>query len=111
MRQAITTRYAGPTNTRGSRIIAKANAGTITIPYPHELNTEQGHAKAARALVEKLAKEGGRGWCGVWVAGGLPDERGNCYVHIGDDVRTEYMGIEYSDWFAVAFVATGEARA
>ena len=108
MRQAITTRYAGPTNTRGSRIIAKAYGGSVTIPYPYDLNSEQGHAKAARTLAEKLAKEGGRGWCGVWVAGGLPDERGNCYVHV-DAPACDTLGIEASDWFTVPLTAAGEA--
>ena len=52
--QAIQTRYYGPTNTRGSRIKAWASAGSITIPYPHELSGQACHRKAAEALVAKL---------------------------------------------------------
>jgi hypothetical protein len=56
--QAIVTKYAGPTNTRGSRIIAKCEAGSVTIPYPHELSGEDVHRKAAEALCAKLKWEG-----------------------------------------------------
>lgn len=63
MTQAITTKYHGPTNTRGARITAAAWAGRVSIPYPHSLRTEEAHAKAARALIEKM------GWHGEWVAG------------------------------------------
>jgi hypothetical protein len=63
--QAIQTRYHGPSNTRGSRISAKADAGRISIPYPHELSGEACHRAAAEALCKKL------GWDGVeTLAGG-----------------------------------------
>jgi hypothetical protein len=52
--QAITTKYHGPSNVRGSRIIARAQAGSIVHGYDHALNPEQNHAAAARKLVEKL---------------------------------------------------------
>lgn len=52
--QAILTKYFGPTNSRGSRIKAQCAAGSITIGYPHELSGMACHAKAAKALVEKL---------------------------------------------------------
>ena len=48
--QAIQTRYLSPTNTRGPRIKAWAAAGSITIPYPHELNGQACHRAAAEAL-------------------------------------------------------------
>lgn len=52
--QAITTKYFGPTGTKGSRIKAHCNAGSVTIPYPHELSGEDVHKAAALALVKKL---------------------------------------------------------
>ena len=52
--QAIQTRYLSPTNTRGARIKAWAAAGSITIPYLHELSGQACHRKAAEALVSKL---------------------------------------------------------
>lgn len=68
--QAIQTKYLGPTNTRGSRIKATCAAGSLTIPYPHELDQGQSaHRKAAEALAAKL------GWLnhGVLLGGQLPD--------------------------------------
>lgn len=56
--QAITTKYVGPTNTRGSRIIAKAAAGSLSVGYDHGLNLDENHSAAAQALVKKL------GWTG-----------------------------------------------
>jgi hypothetical protein len=104
MRQAIVTQYMGPTNTRGSRIKAAAAAGSITIPYSYDRNSEGCHAQAAEALVRKY------GWSGVWVAGGMPSERGNVYVCIGgmefgaehqSAGRDPVLGIEGEDWFGV----------
>ena len=74
LRQAIVTKFLGPTDRRGSRIKASAWAGSMTIDKDHSLNVEQGHAKAARALAEKL------GWCGVIHQGGMPDGDGYVFV-------------------------------
>jgi len=52
--QAIRTRYSGPTNTRGSRITAKCEAGTLTLPYNHALSTWQNHATVAAQLLARL---------------------------------------------------------
>ena len=57
--QAITTKFIGPTNTRGSRIKASAYAGTITVAYDHSLNNDENHCVAAVALCEKI------GWIGA----------------------------------------------
>lgn len=57
--KAITTKYHGATNTRGSRISASAEGGNrISIPYPHELDMEEAHRKAAVALCEKMNWKG-----------------------------------------------------
>lgn len=55
--QAIRTRFFGPTNTRGACIKADCDAGSVTIPYPYECNTTDAHRMAAKAMLEKLAKE------------------------------------------------------
>ena len=53
--QAIRTVYHGPTNYRGARITATCSSGyRATINYPHELDTEDAHRKAAVALMEKM---------------------------------------------------------
>lgn len=67
--QAIETEYRGPTNTRGSRIIARAQAGRISVPYDHALDFDENHDAAARALVVKL------GWLGSWVGAQVPNGR------------------------------------
>ena len=72
--QAITTRYIGPTNHRGSRIKATATAGSVTIEYDPALNIETNHDEAAKTLADKFK------WRGWWYGGGMPDGRGNVYV-------------------------------
>lgn len=61
--KAITTKYLPATNFKPSRI--RANAGKIygTINYDDGLDTDKAHAKAAKALADKL------NWAGVWVQG------------------------------------------
>lgn len=77
VRQAIVTKYFGPTNSRGSRIKASADAGTVYVPYDYALNVEENHAAAARKLAEKF------GWTtenyGQIIQGGMP---GGGYVFV-----------------------------
>ncbi|UGY21557.1 hypothetical protein HU675_0045030 [Bradyrhizobium septentrionale] len=72
--QAITTKYFGASNSKGSRIKASAAAGSITLHLDNALSIEANHAKAARALAEKLD------WRGAWAMGGMPDDQGYCFV-------------------------------
>ncbi|MFZ9793821.1 MAG: hypothetical protein ACO3F3_15940 [Gemmataceae bacterium] len=57
--KAIRTEYKGPTNTQGSRIVAKCGAEgkkmSMTIPYDHALSSSENHANAARKFAEKLS--------------------------------------------------------
>lgn len=53
--QAIQTKYHGPTNHRGSRITARCDAGSLTLPYDYALNIEGNHIAAARELALKLS--------------------------------------------------------
>ena len=55
--KAIQTVYHGPTDTRGSRIIASCDGGRIIMGYQHELNSEGNHREAAQKLCIKM------GWC------------------------------------------------
>lgn len=71
--KAIRTKYVGPTNTRGSRIIAGDEDGNrVTISYPYELSGEAVHRKAADALCAKM------GWKGDLASGSLK----NGYVFV-----------------------------
>lgn len=76
MRQAIVTKYLGPTNFRGARIRVKAQAGSITVPWDHALDVAENHEIAARAFAEKW------GWLkyGKMHGGALPDDTGYCFV-------------------------------
>jgi hypothetical protein len=72
--QAITTKYHGPTNTRGARITATSESGIkVTLPYPHELTGRECHDAAVRALCHKI------GWTGQMVAGAI---HGGGYAYV-----------------------------
>lgn len=82
MRQAIVTKYLGPTNHRGSRIKATCEAGSITVPYDHALSGEGNHCAAAHALIRQLGwGDGVAPLTGTpsHVGGGLPGG-GYCFV-------------------------------
>ena len=66
--QAIRTKYHGPTNTRGARIVAKCDAGQITTPYRYGLSVEGNHKAACDKLLEKLGwdKDTGAPMVGGW---------------------------------------------
>lgn len=87
MRQAIVTKYLGPTTNRGSRVKATAYAGSITVPWDHALSPDGNHTEAAKALAERL------GWVGALVGGGHPDGRGYCYCFdTGEAVEVGFAG-------------------
>lgn len=54
MRQAIITKFIGPTNYRGARVKATAEAGSVTIPWDHAQNPEDNHITAAKFLMQKF---------------------------------------------------------
>lgn len=63
--KAISTRYKGPTDTKGARIVATdSDNNRVTISYPYELSGEDVHRKAAEALCAKM------GWTGKLIGGG-----------------------------------------
>ena len=65
MRQAITTKYFGPSNVRGSRIKATAAAGSVWYEYEPAYGLDQNHTEAAAKLANKF------GWKGAWFGGVL----------------------------------------
>jgi hypothetical protein len=76
MRQAIVTKYLGPTGRRGARVVAYANAGKLTVPWEYAWGIEDNHAYAARTLA---ARYGWTDW-GTAVCGALPYDKGFCFV-------------------------------
>jgi hypothetical protein len=79
--QAIVTKYHGPTDHKGARISATAEAGRVVVAYDYSKNGEENHYFAALALIERL------GWshlmerCDIW-NGGLPDGKSRAHVFI-----------------------------
>lgn len=67
--QAIETRWLGPTNTRPSRIVARADAGRIVVSWDYALTIAENHRKAAEALCNRLR------WSGELIGGNLPGAR------------------------------------
>ena len=81
--KAIKTTYKGPTDYKGSRIIATDEDGNkATISYPHELSGMDCHAKAAVELCNKM------GWTGTLHGGGLKD----CYVFVFAPTKPDGYG-------------------
>ena len=80
--KSITTKYNGPTNTRGSRYTATDNDGNrVTVSIDHELGSEDNHDAAALALCRKMQ------WSGKMVRGFIGT--GNVYVFLNEyDVLT-----------------------
>ena len=90
--QAITTKYLFATNSKGSRIKATCDAGSITIPYPHELSGMDVHAKAAMELCRKLGWTSMHGYDGDWV-GGYTHGDSYAFVYvIGDRYNADMIG-------------------
>lgn len=81
--KAIKTVYHGPTNTRGSRIVASdEDHNRISIPFPYDLDGMDAHAKAAVALCVKMK------WEGVLHGGGFKD----CYVFVFAPRKPDHYG-------------------
>jgi len=85
-RQAIVTKYVGPTNFKGSRIKATCERGSITIEWSDALNSEQNHVAARCALIAKFLKEdaarygsNANPWGKPMIAGQIPS---GAYVHV-----------------------------
>lgn len=76
MFQAIVTAYHGPTNSKGARITASAEAGRKTLSYDHAVSCAENHKRAARALASKFK------WDGTLHSGSLPDGR---YAHVFEE--------------------------
>lgn len=72
---AILTRYLGPTNYRGSRIVVTSGNGhRLVVSWDDALDVSENHAMAARKLCEKM------GWTGELASGGLKDGAAHCFI-------------------------------
>ena len=74
-RVAISTKFLGPTNSRGSRVVAFTDTHLrLTVDWDHTLDIDENHARAAKALADKME------WAGEWVGGGT--ECGQVFVNV-----------------------------
>lgn len=93
--QAITVKYIGPTNTRGSRLKAICERGSITISYPYDASGDEKYWRAASTLIEKFIGEDTKKygtppeenpWRGPWACGASSKE--TVFVRIFSDQYT-----------------------
>jgi len=56
-RAAILSKYCGPTNSTGSRIIVSSQRGRKTFSYPYELSGSNCHAWAVEQYLKAILKE------------------------------------------------------
>ena len=52
--QTITVSFLSGTDHNGSRLKARTNGDTLTIPYPHEIKESDSHLYCAMLLAKKL---------------------------------------------------------
>ena len=72
---AISTKYLGPTNHRGSRVaVTSGNGHRLVVPWDYTLGSPENHLAAAKVMAEKM------GWDGEWVGGGT--DNGYVFVHL-----------------------------
>ena len=73
--QAITTKYHGPTNVKGSRVSATSGSGhRVIVDWDDALNQEENHRAAAQKLCDKLE------WNWKFVSGGTKDGYAHVFV-------------------------------
>jgi hypothetical protein len=81
--KAITVRYHGPTNYRGSRLIASdLDNNKVTVGYRSELNHDDNFREAAKALCSKMK------WQGKLAHGGL-DSGADVFVWVASHTTFE----------------------
>ena len=83
MARIVTTKFFGPTNSKGSRVQVKTWMKTHYVSWDHALNSEENHSVAVAQVVYELNKERGRDSLVSWaiVGGGMmPDDSGYGFV-------------------------------
>lgn len=83
--QTITTQYAGPTNTKGSRVMVKSWLKNKAVSWDYSQSSKDNHKAAAQALVDVLntdrVKNGYSDYQWEIIANGsMPDGKGYAYI-------------------------------
>lgn len=79
-RAAIRTRFYGPTNTLGARVVAwradekspNQDPAAVRLSWDHALDVAENHRAAIDAYIE-AHNEAGHDWAGQWVVGAMED--------------------------------------
>jgi hypothetical protein len=87
-RASIRTKYLSATNSRGSRVKATCQAGSVTVPYDCAHGTVEAHFEAVKALMARK----GLAWGDRWVVGGQ-DNDGFVFVPIVGGVNVIDLGV------------------
>lgn len=83
--QSIITQYAGPTNTRGSRIIARSTSGIRrSYPVDNAKSIDENHKNAALTFAIEF------GWNGHYVGGAYNDKGAQIWVREWYDRRDSF---------------------
>lgn len=80
--QAIETHYVGPTDYRGSRIVARWGDDKVTVPYSYEVSGSAVHRVAAEAMMAKVRAAQGSPERAAWL---------DQYVLVAGATRTGYV--------------------
>lgn len=73
-RQAIRTKFLGPTNHHGARIAVTCDAKRIYVTWDDAQDPLENHTRAAKLLATML------GWHGTWYAGSAKNDPGYTFV-------------------------------
>lgn len=53
---AIKTKFLGPTNYRGARVVATSDRGRIVVNWDYEIGSSENHVQASKALADHIEK-------------------------------------------------------
>lgn len=79
MRQAIKTKYLGPTNTKGTRVRASAYAGSIVVDWDYGIGNNENFEKAAMELIKKFEWHKHRDFVGIASGTAPTGQADECY--------------------------------
>lgn len=80
MARIITTKFMGPTNTKGSRVQVKTWMKTFYVSWDHALNSEENHSVAVAEVLYNINKERENYKWSIIGGGMMPDDSGYGFV-------------------------------